>query len=96
MLHPVLLPDAFAGLGGHGPPLLVDSECNLLEVLLAAQLGVPRAEDLGAVPASAEALRDQLDVTLFGAETHEVRPFVPLVVALPPELDYACLPAVAQ
>src|SRR5437879_4265263 len=96
MLHAVLLPDAVAALRGHRPPLLVDSERHLRDVFLAAQLAVPGAEDLRAVPACAEAISDQLDLALLRLETPEVGPDVALAVQLAPQLDDACARSVAR
>jgi len=73
--------------GGHRPPLLVDSERDLLEVLLAAPLAVPGAEDLRAVPAATETIADHLDLALLGLETAEVGPDVLFAVQLAPQYD---------
>src|SRR5204863_5195039 len=58
ILDAVLLPDPVARFGRHCPALFGDPEGDLLEILLAASLGVPGAKDLGAVPASTEAITD--------------------------------------
>src|SRR5579859_27651 len=80
ILDAVLLPDALAGFGGHWPALFRDPERDLLEVLLASPLTIPSAEDLGAVPASTEAVADHLDLALLRLEAPEVRPDVALAV----------------
>src|SRR5207249_499267 len=80
----------------HRPPLLIDSERDLLEVLLAAALAVPGAEDLGAVPAATEAITDHLDLALLGLETAEVGPDVLFAVQLAPQYDDPCARSVAR
>jgi len=62
----VLFPDALARLGRHRPVLMVEAECDLLQILFLAALSVPLAAQLGAVVASAKALADQLDLAELG------------------------------
>src|SRR5436309_2695105 len=95
ILHPVLLPNAFAGLGRHRPVLVVQAESDLLQVFLLAALPVPVAEQFGAVLASAESLPDHLDVALLRLETAEVGPDVAFVVQFAPQLDDACARSIA-
>src|ERR1051325_3391269 len=95
ILHPVLLPDTLASLRRHRPPLLVDAERDLLEVLLAALLTIPCTKDLRPVPTSAEVFCDQLDFALLWPEAAEVRPLVGHPVHLPPQLDDTCARPVA-
>src|SRR5213592_1178777 len=89
ILHPVLLPDAVAGLGRHQPVLVVQAKRHLLQVFLLTALSVPVAEQFGAVLASAESLPDHLDVALLRLETAEVGPDVAFAVQLAPQLDDA-------
>src|SRR2546426_9696416 len=76
MLHAVLLPDAFAGLGRHRPVLLVEAERHLLQVRFLAALSIPVAEQFRAVLASAEALADQLDLAHLRRDATDVRPLI--------------------
>src|ERR1700752_612347 len=87
---PVLLPDPIARLGRHRPPLLIDAEGDLLEVLLAAHFAIPLTEDLAAIPPTSEAARDRFDPALFACETAEICPLILFAVELTPELHDAC------
>src|SRR5437773_4815914 len=96
ILDAVLLPDPVARFGRHCPALFGDPEGDLLEILLAAQLGVPGAKDLGAVPASTEAITDHLDLAFRWIETAEVGPHVVFAVQLAPQYDDPCARSVAR
>src|SRR5690349_346526 len=90
ILDAVLLPDPVARFGRHRPPLLVDAEGDLLEVLLSAHFAIPLTEDLAAIPPASEAARDRFDPALLGCEAAEICPLVFFAVELTPELHDAC------
>jgi hypothetical protein len=64
----------------------MDPEADLLKVLLAAGRSIPRAEELRAIEAAPEPLRDKMQPDLSGGQSPEMDPLVRRAVEPAPEL----------